>query len=198
MNSPTGNEQQDSAFAALVVRAARGDMVAFRSIVERHHALFYRIAYRFLRDRHNAEDVVQEAWIRIWNHLPRYRPSVKFTTWGYRIVTHLCLDSARRDKRRQAVSRPIADDPPLGENIGTLPADEAMESKYLCERILLFAQTLPPRENMVFQLRDVQDCSIPEIAEILEISENAVRVNLCHARSKIRAKMIASERATPQ
>ncbi len=75
--------------------------------------------------------------------------------------------------------------------------DEEIESKDLCERILAHARKLPPRENTVFQLRDVQDCSIHEIAEILEISENAVRVHLCHAREKLRAMMTALERGTP-
>lgn len=195
MTHQTAMEEQERAFAALIERAARGDMIAFRGIVERHHPFFYGVALRFLRDRQDAEDVAQEAWVRIWNNLPRYRPAVKFTTWGYRIVIHLCLDSARSVKRRNTVplSRDDSDD---GEaQIADRPTGGAdIESRDLCDRILSLARTLPPKERLVFQLRDVQDCSMAEVAEIMEITENAVRANLCHARKRIREMMDAAER----
>ncbi len=176
-----------------IERARNGDMVAFRSIVELHHDYFFGTAFRFLRNRDRAADVVQEAWIRIWKHLPSYRPEIKFTTWSYRIVIHLCLDTVRSDGRRRNVSAPL--DLPEAANAasGGDDPDRSLDLRDLCDRILEASRTLPPKEQLVFQLRDVEDLSIEEIAGIMEISEGAVRANLCHARKRIRSMVGSSE-----
>ena len=76
----------------LVESALRGDMLAFRRLVERHQTFVYRVAYRLVGTVGDAEDIAQESFIRLWKHLNRYRDEIRLTTWLYKIVTNLCLD----------------------------------------------------------------------------------------------------------
>jgi RNA polymerase sigma-70 factor (ECF subfamily) len=193
MKESHDTEHQDSSLKALIARAQQGDMVAFRELVELEHGYFFATALRFLHDRDKAADVVQEAWIRIWKHLASYRPETKFTTWSYRIVIHLCLDTVRGDNRRRAVQEPLNPERELGNVFPGVDPDEAIDARDLCSRVLAASRTLPPKEHLAFQLRDVQDLSIPEIAEVMAISEAAVRANLCHARKRIRTMVGRAE-----
>ena len=163
-----------------------GDRTAFQSLMESQQSFAYALAFRLLRDEENAKDIVQEAFIRAWKHLGRYRPEVKFTTWLYKIVVNLCYDRLKVDTRRRNVFGVFgarfdqADIPDRRE------LQEEVEHTDLCNHILRFAKRLPPKENLVFHLRDVLDFSIEEIAEIAGISVGSVKTNLCYARKRIR------------
>ena len=76
----------------LVEKAVAGDMQAFRRLVERHQGFVYALCYRLVGTVGDAEDITQEAFIRLWRNLSRYRDDIKLTTWLYKIVTNLCLD----------------------------------------------------------------------------------------------------------
>ena len=150
----------------------------------------YALAFRLLHDEDDAKDVVQEAFIRVWNNLARYTPEVKFTTWLYKIVVNLCYDRIKMEARRRTlfgyVSRLLnRDDIPDGNDL-----QQAAENVDLSERILSAAKKLPPVQNLVFHLRDVQDFSIEEISEIAGISAGSVKTNLCYARKRLRIAMI--------
>ncbi|HTQ08461.1 MAG TPA: sigma-70 family RNA polymerase sigma factor, partial [Fimbriimonadaceae bacterium] len=86
--------------AALVRRARDGEFDAFELLFERHRTLVYRFAYQMVPRRDDAEDIVQEAFVRAYQNLERYRDEAKFTTWLLRIVTNLCTDQARMSQRR--------------------------------------------------------------------------------------------------
>ena len=178
----------------LMERCRSGDMSAFRHIVEIHQHYAYTIAFRVLRDEESAKDVVQEAFIRVWKHIAMYQTTVKFTTWLYKIVVHLCYDRMKMESRRRKIvglfgamtqNEDLAD--------GRNPVD-AYETRDIAEHLLALAKRLPPRQQLVFMLRDVQDFTIAEIAEITEMSAGSVKTNLCYARQRIRAAYEGLER----
>ena len=81
-----------SSTETIIERSRGGDGEAFRLLVKAHQGYAYALAFRLVCDDEAAKDVVQESFIRIWKHLPEYRPTVKFTTWMYRIVVNLSYD----------------------------------------------------------------------------------------------------------
>src|SRR5687768_1169304 len=101
--SLTGRMQAADTDEALVIQARDGDFSAFETLFERHRTLVYRFAYQMAPRRDDAEDIVQEAFVRAYQNLHRYRDEAKFTTWLLRIVTNLCTDQARMSQRRMAL-----------------------------------------------------------------------------------------------
>ena len=181
----SSESEQDSA-AELISRSVGGDLPAFRLLMESHQQYAYAVAFRLLHDTENTKDVVQEAFIRVWNNLHAYRREVKFTTWLYKIVINLCYDRMKMESRRKrwlgyfgglTAGDEVAQGPDLDEEIGN--AD-------LRRSILLEAKKLPPRQQLVFRLRDVQDFSLEEIAEMADMSISSAKTNLCYARRRIR------------
>ncbi|MFI5251461.1 MAG: RNA polymerase sigma factor [Bacteroidota bacterium] len=179
-------ELKYAATQELIRKSCEGDLAAFRSLMESHQRYAYAVALPLLRDEERARDVVQEAFIRVWNNLRGYRPEVKFTTWLYKIVINLCYDSMKMETRRKNIFSRIANlfeggDPPAHRSV-----HEEAENADLCGHILAEAKKLPAKERLVFHLRDVEDFSIEEIAEMAGISIASVKTNLCYARKKIR------------
>ena len=194
--NPLKSEQRNTTAHELVKKSLEGDLTAFRLLMESQQQYAFALAFRLLHDEENAKDVVQDAFIRVWNNLAKYRPEVKFTTWLYKIVVNLCYDKMKMESRRNnafgyltrlLTGSDIADSRDLQQEV---------ENIDLSDYILSAAQKLPPMENLVFHLRDVQDFSIEEVAEIAGISIGSVKTNLCYARKRIRiavTKMQESE-----
>jgi RNA polymerase sigma-70 factor, ECF subfamily len=190
MNTPSESEQKNKRLQELIERSLSGDLSAFRLLMESQQRYAYAVAFPLLRNEENAKDVVQEAFIRVWNNLSAYRREVKFTTWLYKIVINLCYDRMKMDSRRKNIFGYIGD--LLGRNdfAGSKSLHEEIEKTDLCRHVLAEAKKLPPKEQLVFHLRDVQDFSIEEIAEMASISVASVKTNLCYARKKIRVAVI--------
>jgi RNA polymerase sigma-70 factor (ECF subfamily) len=170
--------------AELISRSCHGDLSAFRLLMESHQRYAYAVAFRLLHDTENAKDVVQEAFIRVWKNRKGYRPEVRFTTWLYRIVANLCFDRLKMESRRRRWLGHL--DVLKGDEASDMNLDDEMGNVDLSRRILREAEKLPPKQYLVFQLRDVQDFSIEEIAGVAGMSINSVKANLCYARRRIR------------
>src|SRR5919202_3339635 len=80
----------------LITRAAGGDPTAFQALVERHRTMVYRVAYQFAGNHHDAEDIAQEVFIKVYRSLDRFRQDAQLTSWMYRIVMNACIDHRRR------------------------------------------------------------------------------------------------------
>jgi RNA polymerase sigma-70 factor (ECF subfamily) len=174
----------------ILARVSHGDRAAFGELVQAYQSYAYRLAVRILCDETEAEDVVQETFVRVWRSIDRYNPEFLFTTWLYRIVTNLCLDHLRTRRRNGAVSdrqksnADAAPDPPSAVDV-----EKAVSTADLIRIIKTIARDLPETQRLVFTLRDLQDLSIREVQQITGLSEASIKTNLHYARRTLRARM---------
>jgi RNA polymerase sigma-70 factor (ECF subfamily) len=170
----------------LIRKAKLGDTEAFRTVVENYQNYAFHLAYRFLHCEADAMDIVQESFIRAWRHLPRFNPKNSFTTWLYRIVVNCAFDRLRKKRRKSEV--------PL-DWVPDIIAEDNPESALIrhedIRRIWNVAERLPQKQRKVFVLRDLQELSIREVAEILRCTEQTVKSHLYYARKKIRQMLAA-------
>jgi len=167
---------------AHLLRAARGgDGPAFASLVGEAAPALERLALRLLGDRHDAEDVAQEAVLAAYRELPRFRGESRFKTWICRILVHRALDMLRR--RRPQPSVPEA-------ALSAVPDPAVRAEERELEWVLRAAiDLLPPVQRAALLLRADQGLSYAEIAYVLGSSRNAVRMNLIAARKRLAADL---------
>ncbi len=174
----------------LIIRSRNGDSQAFREIVLRFQDYAYALACRFLGRGPDAEDIVQESFIRIWMHLGRFDTRKKFSTWFYRIVVNCCLDAVKSPAWKNRAPGTGAG----GDRMDALPSGENLEER-LDERdtvrlIQRLVQELPPKQRMAFLLRDIEEWDPDDVAKALGLSKGAVKSNLYHARKTLREKIL--------
>lgn len=167
--------------AELVARVGRGDRVAARTLIGRHSPKMLALARRMLSDPAEAEDAVQEAFMRLWTHAARWRPGqAKFETWLYRVTLNKCYDRLRR--------RPTARLDEAAEVADPAPGPEAsLQSADLSEQIEAALRALPERQRAAIQLCHYQDCGNIEAAEILGLSVEALESLLARGRRTLRS-----------
>lgn len=179
MASSTDREQSDE---ELVRRISEGEHDAFAQLVERHSKLFFSAAYRMTSNNEEAEDIVQDAYIKLWQRPERFDPSkgVKFTTWFYRVVTNLAIDQTRKRKPqvKSEVLDYMADDTPLADE----QLSESDEQAVLEEAI----QRLPERQKAALNLCFYEGLSNKEAAEVLEIGVKALESLLMRAKKALK------------
>jgi RNA polymerase sigma-70 factor (ECF subfamily) len=162
----------------LMVSVGKGDMNAFGEIVFRYQHLAWNIAYRFLGNKTDAQDVAQEAFLKLLDAANRYKPAALFRTYFYRIVTRLCLDWV-------AKKQPLYTDK-LPEVLA--PGCTASESLILEERHWMVCNALyklPPSQRMVIVLKYYEGMSYQEIAASIESTEKAVERLLARGRASL-------------
>ncbi len=166
---------------ALVQRALQGDQKAFETLVRRYERLVFRIAGGFLRDRRDVEDVAQEAFLRAFQALNRFRPDAPFGPWIAQIATRLCYDRLRAIRGREVGWEDLSptEQKAAQAAAGGASSDISVANRDLAERVL---QSLSPKERQVLMLLDVYGYTSAEAAEILGCSALAVRIRLHRAR----------------
>lgn len=153
---------------ALLVLYANGDPAAARTLAGRLGPRAYAFAVRMLRDRAEAEDVAQEAMLRLWRIAPDWRQGeAKVSTWLYRVVSNLCTDRLRR---RPQVSIEAVAEPEDGRP----PVDQAMMEASRLRALDDALATLPERQRQAVVLRHIEGLANPEIAAVMEIGVEAV------------------------
>jgi len=166
----------------LMLRVAEGDFYAFNELVRRHHRTAWRIAHRFLGDATEAEDVSQEAFLRILVAAPRYKPTSAFSTYLYRVVTRLCIDNARK-------TRPVFTDS-LPETVASAPDPAtALLQKDRDALIRKALDALPSRQRMVIILKYHEGLSYAEIARAMKTTVKAVERLLGRARKTLQSSL---------
>src|SRR5438552_6936405 len=173
----------------VVARVLDGDTAAFEIIMRRHNQRLYRAARAILRDDAEAEDVMQDAYVRAYQHLSQFAGRAKFSTWLTRIAVHEALARVQRRGRYQALD----DMQRNGDSMtfaSTNPNPEqqlaSAESNGLLERAIL---ALPETYRTVLMLRDIEELSTAETAECLELTEDNVKVRLHRARALLRREL---------
>jgi RNA polymerase sigma-70 factor (ECF subfamily) len=174
----------------LVEQARRGSQPAFRALVERHQRKVFAMALAMLKDADAARDVVQDAFIKVHQHLGDFHGQSGFYTWLYRIAMNLCIDRTRRSKRFAHVE---FDDTQVHEGaefevaphrLGFDPA-QALTDKEIRERVLAALEELSPNHRAVIVMREVEGLSYKEIADAMGCSQGTVMSRLFHARRRM-------------
>lgn len=163
----------------LIRKSQHGDGIAFRLLVESHQALAYSIAFRFTREEQESEDIVQEAFVKIWKNLSKYNTEFRFKTWLARIVTNQCLDYLK-SARQKSMSKIL-----ISEEM-TISHEHKMESEELKTIVYKLADQLTAKQKTVFILRDLEMLEPEEVCSILQIPDGNMKSNLYYARLKIK------------
>jgi RNA polymerase sigma-70 factor (ECF subfamily) len=162
----------------LLDRSRRGEQAAFEELVELTHRRVFTLAYRLVGDRHEAEDVAQDAYLRMYRGLPGFRGDSSFETWLYRITANAAVSRLRRRGRFGDLLDDPDDAVDVPDEAGVDPVDRDEIQR------ALFA--LPVAQRTVLVMRDAYGFSIREIAEELELTEGAVKVRIHRARRRLK------------
>jgi RNA polymerase sigma-70 factor (ECF subfamily) len=176
----------------LVALAQQGERRAFEELVERHKQKAYRIAFDFTRDREEAKDLSQEAFLKAFIHLKNFDGRSGFYTWFYRILVNVCLDYKRRNKRgfveefNESMENQID---PSHQTPSTLSPYQHVAADQMSRKVGAALDALPPRQRTAFILKNHQGLSIKEIAETMQTAEGTVKVHLHRAVSTLRRSL---------
>lgn len=174
---------------ALIERCRQGEVAAFEPLVEKYRDRAWRLAFNILRDREDAADVIQEAFVRAWQALPSFRGQSAFYTWLFRIVVNVASDRARqRAARGRAFGTervPEEEWDRAMSDPGPAPDDEARRAEER-ERITRALAALPEHHRTIIMLSDLEGLSYREIADVLDIPMGTVMSRLHHARKRLR------------
>lgn len=178
--------------AILVAEFQRGNQAAFDELVNRYKKRVYGIAYRMTNNHEDALDLSQEAFIRVYKSISKFKGRSNFHTWLYRITVNLCINHLRNQSRQRHL--------PFDERIEVAGGRglvsewwsnprKALENKELQQDLTAAIDSLPPRQRTVFVLRQLEGLSHKEIAAILKCSVGGVKANLFQALRKLRDRL---------
>lgn len=179
----------------LVQRVRQGDQRAFKLLVERYQRKVYGVALGMVKDKEEARDVAQEAFVKVYKYLEHFKGDASFYTWLYRITVNICIDvlrrkgSARGDEHvefdesvRMDISE--ANIGALGTKLGTNPQKAALR-KELADKITAAIGQIPEAHRQILLLREVEGMSYEDLARTLDIPKGTVMSRLFHARLKM-------------
>jgi len=180
---------------ARLVRLARtGDRAAFADLVDLYKDKIYHLAFRMLGNRQEAEDVVQETFLRVFRSFDRYDESQKFSTWIYRIGTNLSIDRLRKRKTTYSLDADVSGDGEGTDWHSMLASEEPTPegSVLLSEtqtRIREAIETLPKKYKSVVVLKYLHDMSLQEIGDVLDMPVTTVKTRVHRGREFLRQKL---------
>src|SRR5436190_13023987 len=173
--------------AAVLARARQGDGEAFRELVESHSRSVFRLAFRMTGNEQDAEDVVQESFLRAYKQLGRFESRANFGTWLYRITANCAVDLMRSRQARHDMSRGESLDADVHQPTAEIPGPDRMAHGAEIERTVQGALTgLSPLERAAFTLRHYEGRSIDEIATTLGLGTSAAKHSVFRAVRKLR------------
>jgi RNA polymerase sigma-70 factor, ECF subfamily len=185
---------------ALVAEAQTGSRTAFEELVRRYDRDVLRLALNLMKRPEDARDVYQEAFLKVYRNLHRFRFECSFYTWLYRIVTNVCLDQLRRRQARPEDQAPELSAGRYDEGITdfferqrehrpTLDPERRLVGKEIQARIAIAMERLSPRERIVFEMKHYQGLKLRAIGEALGTTEETVKNSLFRATRKLRSQL---------
>jgi len=180
--------------ASAVERTLAGERDAYRVLVERHSTYVYRVAYRMTGNSHDAEEIVQEAFLRAYQKLQQFAGNANFGTWVYRIAANYAIDRLRQKKneesRREAPTRSAESETeidPLSQVKDSAPSPERLASSVeLAKKMKEALDALSPAERTAIVMRHWDGCGIEEIAAVLKSNTSATKNTVFRAVQKLR------------
>jgi len=173
--------------------ARNGDRGAFEELVNLYKDKIFHLAYRMLGNKQEAEDAVQDTFLRVYNNLDRYDENQKFSTWIFRIGTNLCIDRLRKRKPTYSLDAEMPDSEgndfyAMLASKDELPEDQIVlsETQQVIRRAI---QTLPEKYKSVVILRYLHDMSLQEIGDVLGMPVTTVKTRVHRGREYLRKKL---------
>jgi len=186
-----GNEKN------LVEQARNGNQAAFTQLVESHSEKSLQLAWRLVSNRSEAEEIVQEAFIRLYKSLPTFRGDSSLGTWLYRTVSRLAIDHLRREKlkRKLFFFRPETDEQvdPLELAVDNDSPHDLLVARQTAQAVQRLFNRLSARQRAVFVLRHQEGLPLKEIASMLDLSEGTVKTHLHRAVSQFRQELLETK-----
>lgn len=182
--------EQQAEDRALVEAVLAGDATAYRGLVERYQRRVYSLVVGMVRDKEDARDLTQEAFIKAYKNLDRFRLESSFYTWLYRIAMNAAIDHLRKAKKRkhtefdEQIATKESDGSVSDRHVQSNPAKD-LHNKQLSGRIMDAMDQLSPEHRKIVLLREIEGLSYKEIAATLEIAEGTVMSRLFYARRKL-------------
>jgi len=174
------NEEQ-----LLVQSVQRGEMPAFQELVEKYKQKVYYMALDMTGNHHDAEDLSQEVFIKVFGAIKDFRGDSKLSSWLYRIAMNTCIDKTRRKRLKLVeLDERVAEKPSSGDD-----PQRAMEARSTQKQIDQALQKLPPRQRCIFVMRHYNEMMLREIAENLKISEGTVKAQLFRAVHRLQKEL---------
>ncbi len=180
--------------AELINRAQTGDQTAFGELMQLHYELTFRTVLAIVRNEHDARDLCQDVWLKVWQDLPSYRGDAKFTTWLHPIATRRALDHLR--KRRRWFDRFLpflrsdeTNDAPVHEFAASDDTRNHLQQTEASDRYENALAALPERHRTVLALREIQGLAYDEIARSLNCPVGTVMSRLHTARRLLAQKL---------
>lgn len=174
------NEEQ-----LLIENVQRGEKAAFQELVEKYKQKVYYMALDMTGNHHDAEDLSQEVFMKVYTSIKDFRGDAKLSSWMYRIAMNTCIDKTRR-KRLKLVE---LDDKMHEKPAAGAPPDTAIEARSTQMQIDQALQKLPPRQRSIFVMRHYNELMLREIAEALGISEGTVKAQLFRAIKRLQKEL---------
>ena len=181
----------------LVRRFGSGDRSAFSELVRRYQSRVYSLCFRWLRDPAKAEEVAQDVFIALYKSLADFRGESKLSTWIFRVATNHCKNrlvygNRRREDRHESIDAPVGgdDDGPVKQYAIDAPGPDASINRAEASRLLQAAlDALDDDQREIVLLRDVDDLSYEEIAELLQLPKGTVKSRLHRARAELARRL---------
>jgi RNA polymerase sigma-70 factor, ECF subfamily len=173
--------------AALMGAVADGDQKACRHVADKHLDGTYRLACRILGDASTAEDMAQEAFIRLWKQAPNWQAKAQIRTWLHRVTHNLCIDYLRKQNRYSDEEVPDVED-------STPSVIEKMEQRQIQDKVTDALQKLPPRQRIAISLVYYEECGNIEAADVMELSVDALESLLARGRRKLKHLLLPARR----
>ncbi len=179
----------------LMVRYQRGDRDAFAEIVHRYKGPIYNFVYRQVKNPQTAEDVTQDAFLRVVQNAGEFKHEARFSTWLYTIARNLCVDHLRKAKHRRhpSLDQPSGKDSErrsLGESTAdshhSASVERTASGNQVRDRIVAAVGALPDDQREVFLLREVGNLPFKEIAEVVGVGENTVKSRMRYALERLK------------
>jgi RNA polymerase sigma-70 factor, ECF subfamily len=178
--------------AELMLRVKEGDGASFGVLLEKHRTPVVRFLYRMVQDPGVAEELAQEVFLRVYRSRGTYEPTAKFTTWLFRIATHLALNSLRDAKNERLQER-------LDDDSADLPVRQVPDSRPSVEQRMVYqakldeirraVATLPDKQRAAVLMHKYEEMEYSQIAKVLNCSESAIKSLLFRAYETLRARL---------
>lgn len=162
-----------------------GNTEAFRELVNVTQSFAYNIACKILLSEEDAKDALQDCYVKIWRNIKAFDTNRTFTTWMYKILVNICLDKLKKNKNKYLFSEL--------QEVQTTENEQYFSDKDLIAKIKKLSMKLPYKQRITFILKDIQDLSLDEMEEILNMKKRQIKSNLYYARKYLREQLLKIE-----